>query len=244
MRRADDGGWHEDPISRSRDGSGGPHEPLAPVSVLQHIRPRWSLRSGRRQPGAVCATPSHGPDEARRFSRPESPMLSTSRSRGVEMGSLIVVLVVLLLSGFLFHRVPKQHRDAIAGAKYFRSLQVRDHLEARAPREGSGVIVMKKLLIGAAAAAAIGFAPFTTGAALAAPACSQVPPGNLPPEVLAQITGACLASARAAGVPAAPPPGVVPVLPPQGAPDPQCAQYQLPSDIQRCEDVLHGAQEP
>lgn len=103
---------------------------------------------------------------------------------------------------------------------------------------------MRTLVTGTAAAAiAIGFAPFTMGTAHAAPACSQAAPG-LPPAVQAQITGACLASARAAGVPAAPPPGVKPVLPPQGAQDPQCAQYQIPGDIQRCEDELHGAQHP
>ena len=105
---------------------------------------------------------------------------------------------------------------------------------------------MEKLLIAAAVAAAIGFAPFTTGAAHAAPACSVQAPSfyTLPASVQSQITGACLATAKAAGVPAAPPPGVAPALPPQGAQDPQCAQYQLPSDIQQCEDELHGAQRP
>lgn len=102
---------------------------------------------------------------------------------------------------------------------------------------------MRTLLIGAAAAAAIGFTSLTMGTAHAAPACSVQAPSfyTLPASVQSQIVGGCLASARAAGVPAEPPPGVVPVLPPQGAPDPQCAQYHVPGDIQRCEDELHGA---
>lgn len=107
--------------------------------------------------------------------------------------------------------------------------------------------MMRTLVIGTAAAAiGIGFAPFTTGTANAAPACSVQAPSfyTLPASVQSQIVGACLASARAAGVPAAPPPGVVPVLPPQGAQDPRCAQYQIPGDIQRCQDEVNGAQHP
>lgn len=102
---------------------------------------------------------------------------------------------------------------------------------------------MKKSFV-AAAAAAIAFAPFSV---LASPPASAAPctPPVQGPRYAGDITP-CMACMNAAGT------NVNAMLacqgrPPVGAfhaPDPQCAQYQLPGNIQQCEDELHGAQHP
>lgn len=92
-----------------------------------------------------------------------------------------------------------------------------------------------------AAAAAIAFAPFSV---LASPPASAAPctPPVQGPRYAGDITP-CMACQNAAGTNINAQlacSGYGPVGPAR-AQDPQCAQYQLPSDIQRCEDELHGA---
>jgi hypothetical protein len=100
---------------------------------------------------------------------------------------------------------------------------------------------MRTLAIGAAAAAAIGFAPFTV---LISPPASAAPctPPVQGPRYAGDITP-CMACMNAAGQ------NINAMLACQGRPPvgavhaqhPQCAQYQIPSDILQCEDQLAGA---
>lgn len=157
------------------------------------------------------------------------------------MGSVIVVLVVLFIvvgmSTFFIYQVRKQHQ--------LRKLQIRDlKARVRARPAGTGSGVMRTLVIGAAAAAAIGFAPFMVLTSPPAGAAPCTPPVQ-GPRFAGDITP-CMACMNAAGQ------NVNAMLACQGhapvgpirAPDPQCAQYRAPGDIQQCEDDLHGAQHP
>jgi hypothetical protein len=102
---------------------------------------------------------------------------------------------------------------------------------------------MRKLIIASAAAAlAVPFSAIVVASPASAAPCTPPVQG---PQYAGQQTP-CMVCMNAAGS------NVNAQLAcigqgPVGSPhaqDPQCAQYQIPSDIQRCEDELHGAQHP